>query len=214
MGSAYTTRALELVRVLPGFTTWEDAENGFEIVSGTLNPFGAHPVEDVAIAIQTRRKMGLDTNGALLLPTDLPSKDPLPEAVNLVVPQGYSFEMYLPNNRQHPRFHAVDPVISRAIHPNHPHLFLNSGICLYACHLHVWNPDKDSLLTLMTWLSVWFACHAIWEQGGGWLGKDTPHMTAAVMALYGKNECFCGSRRTMRLCVPTHQPVNTGWQYR
>jgi hypothetical protein len=222
MASPYTTRILELVSVLPAFS-WEDTGKGIEIVRGVLSPFGAHPVEDVATAIQARRKMGLDINGALLLPTAVFSKNPLSEAVNLVVPRGYTFEMHLPNNRRHPQFFAVDPIINRDLYPNQPHLFLGSiilptgitatGICLYGYHLEVWNPDSDSLLTLMTWLSVWFACHAVWEQGGGWLGKDTPHTQAEIVTRYRKNECFCGSRLQMQVCVPTHPTPARNWRY-
>jgi hypothetical protein len=212
MASLFSARILELMNVFPGFT-WEDTGLGYEVVQGTLNPFGQHTVLEVAAAIAHKTPYQISADGSILI--DLSLLRPLkvfPKGIEQVTAQTFTFEMFFSEQGRHPDFYSIAPLINRQLFPLHRHLYLKrrivpwepfaDALCVYAPHEAVWQVENDSLSILIAWLSHWFANHAIWQKTDQWLGDEASHDPKHVWNQHRHNECHCGSGKPMKTCHP------------
>lgn len=47
-----------------------------------------------------------------------------------------------------------------------PHLYLNGHLCVAAAD--DWNPERDSIATVVAWTAHWHACYVEWHASGQW----------------------------------------------
>ena len=47
-----------------------------------------------------------------------------------------------------------------------PHLYLNGNLCVAAAE--DWNPERDSIATVVAWAAHWHACYVDWLTSGQW----------------------------------------------
>ena len=103
----------------------------------------------------------------------------------------------------HPKLRVLDPEVSYATHPHHPHLFYNqltedSWACPLSAQDTTWQWEIGGTVEYLDHCAIWLLKTEVWVATGGrvlpdlglWVGPDTSHRPIDVLA-ESDIECPC-----------------------
>lgn len=122
-------------------------------------------------------------------------------------------------NNQMPWIVSIDPSISYAIYPSHPHINLGNwyrpdSLCLTKDYMILGNTLEEYILKLLDLTSIWLFRHQVWAATkeyygkGIWIGPQDESDVKPEVFLHHLNPiqtCRCGSNKSYySCCMPYH----------